>query len=115
MVIGRAIISDLAAGKAAARAFSLMMIVGGVAPVIAPLAGGFLVAPIGWRGALAVILALSTLMLLAVLSIVRETHTEQRRARTAIVTDGVGITAARSDAVAPTSATPRHSASPSRR
>ncbi len=80
MVIGRAIISDLAAGKAAARAFSLMMIVGGVAPVIAPLAGGFLVAPIGWRGALAVILALSTLMLLAVLSIVRETHTERRRA-----------------------------------
>lgn len=80
MVIGRAIIADLATGKAAARAFSLMMIVGGVAPVIAPLAGGFLVGPIGWRGALAVILALSTLMLLAVLAIVRETHTEHRRA-----------------------------------
>lgn len=80
MVIGRAIIADLATGKAAARAFSLMMIVGGVAPVIAPLAGGFLVAPIGWRGALAVILALSTLMLLAVLLVIRETHTEHRRA-----------------------------------
>jgi DHA1 family bicyclomycin/chloramphenicol resistance-like MFS transporter len=79
MVIGRAIIADLASGKAAARAFSLMMIVGGVAPVVAPLAGGFLVAPIGWRGALAVILALSTLMLLAVLLVVRETHTEGRR------------------------------------
>jgi MFS transporter, DHA1 family, multidrug resistance protein len=80
MVIGRAIIADLATGKAAARALSLMMIVGGVAPVIAPLAGGFLVRPIGWRGALAVILALSTLMLIAVLAIVRETHTEHRRA-----------------------------------
>lgn len=79
MVIGRAIISDLASGKAAARAFSLMMIVGGVAPVLAPLAGGFLVAPIGWRGALAVILGLSTAMLLAVLAVVRETHTEHRR------------------------------------
>ncbi|CAN5577018.1 multidrug effflux MFS transporter [soil metagenome] len=79
MVIGRAIISDLATGKAAARAFSLMMIVGGVAPVVAPLAGGFLVAPIGWRGALAVILGLSTAMLLAVLAVVRETHTEHRR------------------------------------
>ena len=79
MVIGRAIIADLASGKAAARAFSLMMIVGGVAPVIAPLAGGFLVGPIGWRGALAVILGLSTLMLVAVLLIVRETHTEHRR------------------------------------
>jgi DHA1 family bicyclomycin/chloramphenicol resistance-like MFS transporter len=31
MVIGRAVIADLASGKAAARAFSLMMIVGGVA------------------------------------------------------------------------------------
>lgn len=80
MVIGRAIIADLATGKAAARALSLMMIVGGVAPVIAPLAGGFLVGPIGWRGALAVILALSTLMLVAVLAVVRETHTEHRRA-----------------------------------
>ncbi|WP_319458133.1 MULTISPECIES: multidrug effflux MFS transporter [unclassified Mycobacterium] len=80
MVIGRAVIADLATGKAAARAFSLMMIVGGVAPVIAPLAGGFLIAPIGWRGALAVILALSTLMLAAVLLVVRETHTEHRRA-----------------------------------
>ena len=80
MVIGRAIIADLATGKAAARAFSLMMIVGGVAPVIAPLAGGFLVGPIGWRGALAVILVLATLMLLAVLAIVRETHSENRRA-----------------------------------
>jgi DHA1 family bicyclomycin/chloramphenicol resistance-like MFS transporter len=80
MVIGRAVIADLASGKAAARAFSLMMIVGGVAPVVAPLAGGFLVAPIGWRGALAVIFALSTLMLVAVLLVVRETHTEHRRA-----------------------------------
>lgn len=80
MVIGRAIIADLATGKAAARALSLMMIVVGVAPVIAPLAGGFLVGPIGWRGTLAVILALSTLMLVAVLAIVRETHTEHRRA-----------------------------------
>lgn len=80
MVIGRAIIADVVSGKAAARALSLMMIVAGVAPVIAPLAGGFLVGPVGWRGALAVILALSTLMLVAVLVIVRETHTEHRRA-----------------------------------
>lgn len=79
MVIGRAIISDLATGRAAARAFSLMMIVGGVAPIAAPLAGGFLVGPLGWRGALAVILALVILMLAAALVVIRETHTEERR------------------------------------
>jgi DHA1 family bicyclomycin/chloramphenicol resistance-like MFS transporter len=94
MVIGRAIISDLATGKAAARAFSLMMIVSGIAPVVAPLAGGFLIAPIGWRGALAVILGLSTAMLLAVLAVVRETHTEHRRAalRAQKATDGSPLT-----------------------
>lgn len=81
MVIGRAIISDLATGRAAARAFSLMMIVGGVAPIAAPLAGGFLVEPLGWRGALAIILALVVAMLVAALVVIRETHTKERRAR----------------------------------
>ncbi|MTE23781.1 multidrug effflux MFS transporter [Microbacterium sp. ZXX196] len=80
MVLGRAIISDLATGQAAARAFSLMMIVGGVAPVVAPLAGGFLTGPLGWRGVLAVVLALAVLMLVAVLAVVRETHPVARRA-----------------------------------
>lgn len=79
MVIGRAIISDLATGRAAARAFSLMMIVGGVAPIAAPLAGGFLVGPLGWRGALSIILVLVVLMLVTALLVIRETHTEERR------------------------------------
>ncbi|MGK2867274.1 MAG: multidrug effflux MFS transporter [Mycobacterium sp.] len=79
MVIGRAIISDLATGRAAARAFSLMMIVGGVAPIAAPLAGGFLVGPLGWRGTLAIILVLVVLMLITAFVVIRETHTEERR------------------------------------
>lgn len=83
MVIGRAIISDLATGKAAARAFSLMMIVGGVAPVIAPLLGGFLVAPIGWRGILGVVLGLAVLMTVSVMLFIRETLTPARRAEVA--------------------------------
>ena len=52
MVIGRAVISDLVTGRAAARAFTLMLTVGGVAPVLAPLVGGLLAGPIGWRGML---------------------------------------------------------------
>jgi DHA1 family bicyclomycin/chloramphenicol resistance-like MFS transporter len=79
MVIGRAVISDLATGKPAARAFSLMMIVTGVAPVIAPLLGGFLTVPIGWRGLLAIVLALSILMIVTVLTVVRETHPPEHR------------------------------------
>ncbi|WZH38726.1 MAG: multidrug effflux MFS transporter [Microbacterium enclense] len=79
MVIGRAVVSDLATGKSAARAFSLMMIVGGVAPVVAPLIGGALTAPLGWRGLLAVVLGLSIVMLVCILIVVRETHPRSRR------------------------------------
>ncbi|MGV0852618.1 multidrug effflux MFS transporter [Mycolicibacterium phlei] len=80
MVIGRAIIADLATGPAAGRAFSLMMTVSGIAPIVAPLVGGFLVDTLGWRGVLGVVLGLVVLMLVAALAVVRETHTEERRA-----------------------------------
>jgi DHA1 family bicyclomycin/chloramphenicol resistance-like MFS transporter len=79
MVIGRAIVSDLASGKAAARAFSLMMIVGGVAPVIAPFAGSLLVDQVGWRGILWVVFAVVVLMFLVTASVIRESHPKARR------------------------------------
>ncbi|WP_082105489.1 multidrug effflux MFS transporter [Demequina subtropica] len=79
MVIGRAIISDRATGTAAASAFSLMMIVGGVAPVIAPVLGGVLVEPLGWRGILGIVVALSVVMLVAILAVVRESYPASRR------------------------------------
>lgn len=80
MVIGRAIISDLSSGKAAARAFSLMMLVGGIAPVIAPLLGSMLVGSLGWRGLLWIVFALAVAMLVGVIVVVRETHPAARRA-----------------------------------
>jgi DHA1 family bicyclomycin/chloramphenicol resistance-like MFS transporter len=80
LVIGRAIISDLASGKAAARAFSLMMIVGGIAPVVAPFAGSLLVDPIGWRGILWAVFGLVLTMLVATVLVIRESHTSERRA-----------------------------------
>jgi len=79
VVIGRAVISDVTSGSEAARAFSLLMIVGGVAPVVAPVVGGFLAAPLGWRGVLGIVLALTVLMLVAVLAVVRETYPPERR------------------------------------
>ncbi len=83
MVIGRAVIADLASGTVAARALSLMMVVGGVAPVIAPLFGSVLVDSVGWRGVLAVLLALAVIMLVAVLTAVPETLPESRRGSSA--------------------------------
>jgi DHA1 family bicyclomycin/chloramphenicol resistance-like MFS transporter len=80
LVIGRAVISDLTSGKAAARAFSLMMIVSGVAPVLAPFAGGLLVDPLGWRGVLWVVCASAVAMLVSTLVVVGESHPAERRA-----------------------------------
>jgi DHA1 family bicyclomycin/chloramphenicol resistance-like MFS transporter len=80
-VIARAIISDRAHGPAAASAYSLMMIVGGVAPVIAPVAGGALAGAIGWRGLLGIVLAMAVLMLVSVLAVVRESLPPVRRLR----------------------------------
>ncbi|GGM87180.1 Bcr/CflA family drug resistance efflux transporter [Lentzea pudingi] len=79
MVIGRAVIADLATGRAAARAFSLMMIVSGVAPVVAPLLGSLMVDGIGWRGVLLVLAGLAVAMLAGSAVGVRETHPRERR------------------------------------
>ncbi|MBU2666402.1 multidrug effflux MFS transporter [Actinoplanes bogorensis] len=79
VVIGRAVIADLATGRAAARALTLMMTVAGVAPVLAPVVGGVLADPIGWRGMLWTVTGLCAAMLLAVLFVVPETHRERTK------------------------------------
>lgn len=79
MVIGRAVIADVVTGAAAARAFTLMLTVGGIAPVLAPLVGGLLADPVGWRGMLWTVVGLCAAMLVGVLVVLRETHPPQRR------------------------------------
>src|SRR3954447_24425662 len=73
MVIGRAVIADLVTGAAAAKAFTLMLTVGGVAPVLAPLVGGLLAGPVGWRGMLWAVTGLCLVMFLGVVLVLRET------------------------------------------
>ncbi|WP_433788554.1 multidrug effflux MFS transporter [Actinoplanes sp. CA-252034] len=79
MVIGRAVIADLATGRAAARAFTLMLTVGGVAPVLAPSVGGLLADPAGWRGMLWAVALLSLVLLVAVIVVVPETRAPVER------------------------------------
>lgn len=80
MVIGRAVIADLVTGKAAAKAFTLMLTVGGVAPVLAPLVGGLLADAVGWRGMLWTVAGLCAAMLVGVVLVLRETHPPSARA-----------------------------------
>lgn len=77
MVIGRAIISDRAHGKEAARAFSIMMLVGGIAPIVAPFLGSMLAEPLGWRGLLAIVAVIGAIAAVAVLVVVRESRTRE--------------------------------------
>jgi len=50
MVIPRAMVRDYATGNRAARMMSQQMLVMGVAPILAPALGGFLLTVTGWRG-----------------------------------------------------------------
>lgn len=79
MVIGRAIIADISSGARAARAMGLLMTITGVAPIVAPVLGGLLAAPLGWRGLLGIVVALTAVALVVSLFI-PETLTLRRRA-----------------------------------
>jgi MFS transporter, DHA1 family, multidrug resistance protein len=50
MVISRAVVRDLYNTSEAARMYSLLMLVMGAAPILAPIAGGQLLLLTGWRG-----------------------------------------------------------------
>jgi DHA1 family bicyclomycin/chloramphenicol resistance-like MFS transporter len=79
IVIGRAVISDLATGKEAARAFNVLMLIGGIAPIVAPVIGSLLVGTVGWRGVLGVLAGYTAVAFAAVLVVVRESHPQPSR------------------------------------
>jgi DHA1 family bicyclomycin/chloramphenicol resistance-like MFS transporter len=56
-----------------------MMIINGVAPVVAPLLGGSLMGLIGWRGVFWIITGLAAAMFVGVVAVLGETHPEERR------------------------------------
>ncbi|GGG79928.1 multidrug effflux MFS transporter [Corynebacterium pelargi] len=74
VVLARAIVPDLARGAEAAKAFTLMMVIQSVAPVAAPVLGGVLASPIGWRGIFWVLVAFSALQVLVVWRGIPETR-----------------------------------------
>jgi MFS transporter, DHA1 family, multidrug resistance protein len=79
IVLARAVIADRARGKAAAKLFSIMMIIGGVAPVLAPILGGVLLDPIGWRGIFWVLAAIAVAMTVGAVLFVPETLPPEKR------------------------------------
>ena len=48
MVVSRALISDLLDERESDRFFSLMMVISGIGPIVAPILGGYLISFFGW-------------------------------------------------------------------
>ena len=66
MVLSRAIVSDKCDAVGAAKVFSQLMLVMGLAPILAPMLGGLLVNLYGWQSIFIVLTAFSALAALAV-------------------------------------------------
>jgi len=79
VVISRAIVRDRSSGAAAARVFSLLMLVSSIAPIVAPVIGGVLINLTSWRGIFAVLGGLGAVTLIAVVVILPETLPLDRR------------------------------------
>jgi len=79
VVIARAVVRDLHSGAAAVRLFSSLMLVTGLAPILAPLAGGQVLNLTSWRGIFWVLTVLSALIALLVTFGLRETLPKARR------------------------------------
>lgn len=73
VVLARAVAGDLAQGPELARVFSLLMLIGGAAPVIGPIVGGLVVDSVGWRGVFWLLVVLNLITALAVLRWIPET------------------------------------------
>jgi len=79
MVIGRAVIIDLATGARLVRVLNVIAGVGGIAPVVGPLIGAVILQLSHWRVSFWTVAALGAVMVIAVLVAVPETLPPQRR------------------------------------
>jgi len=80
MVVTRAVVRDLFDPQTGARVFSLLMLVMGLAPILAPLAGGWILLGFGWRAIFGALALFGLACLLAVWRALPETGRPQRGA-----------------------------------
>ncbi len=75
MVAGRAVVRDVFPVHETAGVFSTLMLVMGIAPIIAPTVGGYVTAYLGWRYVFVVLAVIALLMLVAVVRYLPESKT----------------------------------------
>ena len=73
IVIGRAVVRDLAEGREAAALFAALILVNGVAPIVAPVLGAGILHVTSWRGVFVVLAAIGVVLLAVTASVLGET------------------------------------------
>lgn len=79
VVLTRAIVADLGQGVGIAKAFSMLMSVQSLAPLLAPVVGGLLIHQWGWRSVYWFLAGLGVVMFVAAFVIVQESLPPERR------------------------------------
>lgn len=83
-VLSRAVARDMYSGYELTRFFALLMLVNGLAPIAAPVLGGFMLTMLNWRGIFMVLGAVAILLILLTRWKLHETLPEQKRNRGSI-------------------------------
>jgi MFS transporter, DHA1 family, multidrug resistance protein len=86
IVIARAIARDLHSGEALARFLAVLMLVNGLAPILAPIVGAQLLHVTDWRGVFLVLAGLGVLLLAVAGVLLPETLAPERRHRGGLAT-----------------------------
>ncbi|MCE5170308.1 multidrug effflux MFS transporter [Paenibacillus profundus] len=79
IVIARAMVRDMYSGTELTKFFSLLMLINGLAPILAPIAGGQLLKVTSWHGVFVVLGLLSIVMIISAALGLPETLTHERR------------------------------------
>lgn len=79
IVIGRAIVRDRAAGREAAALFAALILVNGVAPIVAPVLGAGVLQITTWRGVFALLAAIGVVLAVATALLLPESLAPQDR------------------------------------
>jgi DHA1 family bicyclomycin/chloramphenicol resistance-like MFS transporter len=85
MVVSRAVVRDVTDERGAVRLMARLMLVMGVAPIIAPLIGGALLPAFGWRGIFWALACYGAVLLLLVALFLPETLPPPRRRREGVL------------------------------
>lgn len=79
IVVAQALVRDVVSGPQVARLLSRLMLVSGVAPILAPTLGGQLLRFTGWRGIFVVLAVFGAVMVVVIALFLRETLPAERR------------------------------------